>query len=233
MDRELIATGWGMHNNIGCMMAIMMPFGFYLASVHKKGWLFHLMGSGLLLGTMLSCSRTSMFVAMLAYLLCAVLLLRNPQSRRTNLWVYIGSVAAAAVVAILLADKIWSVFERFISQMGNISQRDNLIHYGIRQFLEEPLFGGSFYPQGKYVPWDWSNLDSFSSFFEELFSLRESGRTFAAPSHELFDVFDLKAGRLQALDDVECLDLAVRKQTPVTVMIQIREQTFLIIVTKC
>jgi hypothetical protein len=165
MDRELIATGWGMHNNIGCMMAIMMPFGFYLASVHKKGWLFHLLGSGLLLGTMLSCSRTSMFVAMLAYLLCAVLLLRNPQSRRTNLWVYIGSVAAAAVLLILLADKIWSVFERFISQMGNISQRDNLSHYGIRQFLEEPLFGGSFYPQGKYVPWDWSNLDSFSSFF--------------------------------------------------------------------
>jgi len=51
MDRELIATGWGMHNNIGCMMAMMMPFGFYLASTEKRGWIFNLLGSALLLAS--------------------------------------------------------------------------------------------------------------------------------------------------------------------------------------
>ena len=165
IDRELIATGWGMHNNIGCMMAMMMPFGFYLASKSKHGWLFNILGSALLLGTMLSCSRTSMLMAALAYVVCAVMLLKNPQSRRTNLWVYLVGVVAVLVGVVIFWSKIWSVFERFFSQMGNVSQRDNLLHYGLRQFLDEPIFGGSFYPQGKYVPWDWSNLESFSSFF--------------------------------------------------------------------
>lgn len=165
IDRELIATGWGMHNNIGCMMAIMMPFGFYLASKSKHGWLFNILGSALLLGTMLSCSRTSMLMAALAYVVCAVLLLKNPQSRRTNLWVYLLAVVSVLAAVAIFWSKIMSVFELFLSQLGNVSQRDNLISYGLRQFMDEPIFGGSFYPQGEYVPWDWSNLESFSSFF--------------------------------------------------------------------
>lgn len=165
IDRELIATGWGMHNNIGCMMAMMMPFGFYLASKSKRGWVFNLLGTGLLLGSILSCSRTSMLMAGLAYLVCAVLLLKDKESRRGNWWIYLLVVVSLLAVVAIFRSKIWSVFELFISELGNVSQRDNLIYYGIRQFLDEPIFGGSFYPQGKYVPWDWSNLESFSSFF--------------------------------------------------------------------
>jgi hypothetical protein len=39
------------------------------------------------------------------------------------------------------------------------------VYYGVCQFLSEPVFGGSFFPQGSFVPWDWSNLETFSSFF--------------------------------------------------------------------
>ena len=165
IDRELIATGWGMHNNIGCMMAIMMPFGFYLAGKSRRGWIFNLLGTGLFLGTMISCSRTSMLMAGLAYVVCAVLLLKNQESRSSNLWVYLLALSLVLAAVGIFFTKIWSVFERFISQMGNVSQRDNLLYYGLRQFMDSPIFGGSFYPQGDYVPWDWSNLDSFSSFF--------------------------------------------------------------------
>lgn len=165
MDRELIATGWGMHNNIGCMMAVMMPFGFYLASKSKRSWLFNILGTALLLGTMISCSRTSMVMAMLGYVACAILLLKNPKTRKANLWIYLVALATVLVGVVIFADKIFGIFERFFSEMGNVSKRDKLITYGFRQFLSEPIFGGSFYPQGEYTPWDWSNLESFSSFF--------------------------------------------------------------------
>ena len=165
LNRELIATGWGMHNNVGCMMAMMMPFAFYLAAKSKRGWLFNLLGTVLFLGTMLSCSRGSMLMAGLAYCLCAFLLLKNPESRRQNLKVYLIALGAVAVAALVLAPKLLKVFRLFISQLGNVSQRDNLLYYGICQFLGEPVFGGSFFPQGSYVPWDWANLDEFSSFF--------------------------------------------------------------------
>lgn len=165
INRELIATGWGMHNNVGCLMAVTMPFGFYLAGKSKHGWLFNLLGTVLFLGTVLSCSRGSMLMAGLGYGVCAFLLLKNRDSRRRNLPVYLVTWGAVALVGMILAPKLLSVFRLFISQMGNVSQRDNLLNYGIKQFLTEPIFGGSFFPQGSYVPWDWSNLEAFSSFF--------------------------------------------------------------------
>ena len=165
LDRELIATGWGMHNNVGCLMAMMMPFAFYLAGERKHGWIFNLLGTVLLGGAFLTCSRTSMFMGVLGYGVCAFLLLKDPKSRRSNLWIYLAALGAVAVAGILLLPKLLKVFELFISQLGNVSQRDNLLYYGICQFISEPVFGGSFFPQGSYVPWDWANLDSFSSFF--------------------------------------------------------------------
>ena len=165
LDRELIATGWGMHNNVGCMMAMTMPFAFYLASVNKRGWIFNLLGTVLFLGTVLSCSRGSMLMAGGAYCICAFLLLKNPESRRQNLWVYLGAIAVVVIAVVLLAPKLLKVFRLFISQLDNVSQRDKLLNNGISQFLTEPVFGGSFFPQGTYKPWDWANLDSFSSFF--------------------------------------------------------------------
>ena len=165
IDRELIATGWGMHNNIGCMLAMMMPFAFYLAAESKRSWVFHLLGTALLLGAVLSCSRGSMLMAALAYCVCAWLLLRDRESRRRNLRIYLLVLGVVAVAVLLLLPRLLSVFRLFLSQLGNISQRDNLLYYGICQFLSEPIFGGSFFPQGSYVPWDWANLEAFSSFF--------------------------------------------------------------------
>ena len=165
INRELIATGWGMHNNVGCMIAISMPFAFYLASKSKHGWLYNLLGTVLFLGTLLSCSRGSMLVAAISYALCAFVLLKDPDSRKKNLRVYLIALGAVVVAIVVLAPKLLSAFRLFFSQLGNVSQRDNLLHYGIVQFLSEPVFGGSFFPQGRYVPWDWANLDSFSSFF--------------------------------------------------------------------
>ena len=166
IKRELLATGWGMHNNIGCMMAMMMPFGFYLAAGKKFGWLFNLVGTGLLLGTMLSCSRTSMFVAALAYLICGVLLLKNPVTRRVNWWVYLLASAVGILILMFLREEIMSVFDRFFAQLGETSQRDKLLHYGYEEYQSSPVFGTSFYPQlTEYEIWDWAELESFSSFF--------------------------------------------------------------------
>lgn len=165
LNRELIATGWGMHNNVGCMMAIGMPFAFYLATTNKRGWIFNLLGTVLFLGTILSCSRGSILMAAGAYCICAFVVLKNPESRRQNLWVYLGTIVIVVAVVALLAPKLLKVFRLFISQLDNVSQRDKLLNNGISQFLTEPVFGGSFFPQGTYKPWDWAELDSFSSFF--------------------------------------------------------------------
>lgn len=165
MDRELISTGWGMHNNIGGLMAMTMPFAFYLASKRRHGWVYNILGTVLLIGVVLSCSRTSMIVAAAAYCVCAVVLLRDPENRKTNIRVYLSASVVVLLVAVLFFRQLWNMFALFFEELFLVSERDNLLVYGMKQFASHPIFGGSFYPQGEYVPWDWSDLEVFTSFF--------------------------------------------------------------------
>lgn len=165
IDRELISTGWGMHNNIGVMMAFCMPFAFYLAGHHRHGWVFTVLGTVLLAGVIASCSRTSMIVAMLAYGVCIVVLMRRSNDKKLFLKVF-GLVAVAIAAALVLMwDRLMDVFQLFFDELLIISSRDKIYVNGLKQFLQYPIFGGSFYPQTEYVPWDWADLEAFSSFF--------------------------------------------------------------------
>jgi hypothetical protein len=165
IDREMISSGWGMHNNIGGMMAMMLPFPFYLARTRKHGWVYNLAGSVLLVGVIASCSRTSMVVAVLCYCICAAIVLRNKESRGKNLAVYLVAAFAVIVIGVAFRDELFDIFYKFIDEIFIMSSRDKLIVNGCKQFLDYPIFGGTFYPQGDYIPWDWSTLESFTSFF--------------------------------------------------------------------
>ena len=165
MDRELMATGWGMHNNIGGFMATMIPLAFFLAIKRRPSWLYTLLAVALMLGTILSCSRTSMLIAALEFAVCSVILLRDKETRKANLFVYGGAALCVIVFAVAAFDKLMVVFALFFEEIGEVSKRDLLFINGMKQFLENPVFGGTFYPQGEFVPWDWSELEAFSSFF--------------------------------------------------------------------
>lgn len=165
IDRELIYAGWGMHNNIGGMMAFVLPFPFYLACTQKRSWAFNILGTILMLGVIVSCSRTSMLVALVVYVICICLLLRRKECRKANLLVYVVIAAMVAAACVLFFRKLMDIFDLFFEELFEVSERDNLLSFGFKQFLENPIFGGSFFPQGEYTPWDWSTSDAFSSFF--------------------------------------------------------------------
>lgn len=165
IDRELIYAGWGMHNNMGAIMAMMLPFPFYLARHHKSGWVFNILATILMVSVVLSCSRTSIMVGAAVYVLCAVLLLRRKDQRKQNVRIYLLAVLCAVALSIVFFNKLKDIFDLFFEELFIVSQRDNLFRYGMKQFMGAPVFGGSFFPQGEYVPWDWSTSAAFSSFF--------------------------------------------------------------------
>ena len=165
IDRELISTGWGMHNNIGVMMALCMPFGFYLAMHHRHGWIFTILAVILLVGVIASCSRTSMIMALLAFGVCLLILMRRSGDKKLFLKILAIAAAAVIVAVILMWDRLTNVFRLFFDELFIISSRDKIYVTGFKQFMQHPIFGGSFYPQTEYVPWDWADLEAFSSFF--------------------------------------------------------------------
>lgn len=166
IDRENIATGWGMHNNVGGMMAMMVPFCFYLACREKHGWIYNLLAILLTVGVVLSCSRSSMLMAAAAFALCAVILLARFDKGHKNLLLYGAAAVVLLAVLVIFREKLLDLFSKFLSNdLTAVSSRDKLIVNGFKQFLTHPVFGGSFFPQGDYVPWDWAELEAFSSFF--------------------------------------------------------------------
>lgn len=165
IDRELMATGWGMHNNIGGMMAMMLPFPFYLAYTRRRSWPYIGLATALMIGVIISCSRTSMFVGAVEFVFCSVLLLRKREKRVPIFIVFGGVTLILGAFAVVAFDALKDIFALFIEEIDAISKRDVLFINGMKQFRQYPVFGGSFYPQGEYVPWDWANLEAFSSFF--------------------------------------------------------------------
>ena len=164
IDRNLIYTGWGMYNNMGSLLAMMIPFPFYLGMAHKKGWLGALAGTVFLGGVFLSNSRTSMLAGAAVYGLCVLIQFFTTANKKRTVIALVAAAVLGIAGLVVLREKIFSLFEDILSRGFSLNHRDEFYIAGVNQFVKYPVFGGSFYPID-YVPWDWSEVASFSKFF--------------------------------------------------------------------
>lgn len=164
IHRQLLYTGWGMHNNIGGVLAMMIPFAFYLASKYRRGWLGSVFGSLFLIGVLMSCSRSSILAGCLIYLACVVAMLLYARNRRGNTIAVASIVAVAVLAGILFHAQIYRLFSDVLEKGLDPSDRDVIYREGLALFRQAPLLGNSFFSPG-YTPWEWSELSQFSSFF--------------------------------------------------------------------
>ena len=89
--------------------------------------------------------------------------------RTRKRWLFAGVLAliigAVCVGVVLHWDRIADFFQLFLRDAMGLSGRDKVYVNGVKQLLESPGFGGSFYPRAEYAPFDWAELEDFSSFF--------------------------------------------------------------------
>ena len=161
IERQKIYTGWGMYNNMGFVVAMAIPFAFYLATKHRKGWFGIVMGSVLLAGTLLSCSRTSLLIGTISYCFCIFLMLHYAQNRKHNTVALVTVVLLGGTILLLFHRQLLQLFSDFLGMGVNPSSRDVFFREGLKLFEQRPLFGNSFYSPG-YTPWDFSTVDSLS-----------------------------------------------------------------------
>ncbi len=164
IHRSRIFTGWGMHNNIGGMLAMMIPFAFYLAAKYHRGWIGTVAGSAFLLGVFLTCSRSSILTGTAAYLLCIFLMLHYASNRKNNTIALITISTVTVVSVIVFHSYLQRLFSDVLSIGLDPSSRDTIYYHGLALFTQAPVFGNSFYSPG-FVPWDWATIDAFSHFF--------------------------------------------------------------------
>lgn len=163
LDR--IYTGWGNRNNIGTMLAITVPFVFWMACESKHRWLYELIAIVFIGGVVATCSRGSILTVGCIYILCYVALLCKRPLNKLGWFIRIGIVVVAGLTAFLLfREKIMDVFASLIARGLNPSNRDIIYEEGIKQFFRVPIFGGSFFPID-FKPFEFSNQAAFTSFF--------------------------------------------------------------------
>lgn len=164
IHRTRIYSGWGMYNNLGAMLAMMIPFAFYLATKYRRGWIGTVVGSAFLIGVVMSCSRTAFLIGTCIYVVCIILMLYYARNRQHNTVALILTMSLAAVILIFFHRQLLQLFSEVLSKRLDPSSRDVIFQEGLKLFSQAPVFGNSFFSPG-YLPWDFATVEQFSAFF--------------------------------------------------------------------
>ncbi len=164
IKRELIFSGWGHYNNIGSLLAMMIPFPFFLTGKGKHTGIFYLSGLLFLGGVLFTCSRGSIICGVVTYLLSYIISLLHSRRARANAIIHILTASVFIAVIWLYADVLMRLFQTLLDQKLNPSGRDDIYVAGWQQFLKYPVFGGTFFPVD-YPLASWATSEEFVAFF--------------------------------------------------------------------
>ena len=164
IERTLIYSGWGHYNNIGALLAMMVPFPFFLTGKGKYTGIFYLSGLFFLAGILFTCSRGSILCGVITYLASYTISLLHSRRARTNAAIHIFTVLIILLIFFLFSDDLHRLFRTLIGHGLDPAGRDDAWSAGWKQFLEHHAFGGTFFPVD-YPLFSWSTSEEFVAFF--------------------------------------------------------------------
>ena len=164
-------VGWGIRNNMGAFMAIMVPFPFYLACKSKRPEIFLVLGTVLALSVCLTASRASMLGAVLSFMVPFWIAFAKCDNKKRYRIASLVMLIIAAVAALVCWDQLANVFSHIPSIFNsesatgyNDNGRFTIYKNGIKAFKEDPIFGQSFFSMA-FDPYEHSKVQAFSDFF--------------------------------------------------------------------
>jgi len=143
--KESIVLGWGISNNIGALLAMLMPAFFYKALKSRLSVLYFIAGISVYLLVIMTLSRASILFAT-ACLLCSIAFLCI-YKHKNRLIISILSAAIFTIAFILIIhfyESIRLALHQVISAGFDDSDRFEYYKEGINKFLEHPILGAGF-----------------------------------------------------------------------------------------
>ncbi|MDE6411970.1 MAG: O-antigen ligase family protein [Clostridia bacterium] len=166
VQRGQFYTGWGIYNNVGCIMAMCMPAPFYFAIKRKEGWIFSLTGIAFYLAVLLSQSRNAMLFGTVIFAICVVIvLIRAKGWERWKNLIAFGAFALVGLIAgLVFRERIENLYGAINEAGFNDAARFVTYEACWKRFLEAPWFGsGFYYTPGTVLQPDtdmWTTLDN-------------------------------------------------------------------------
>ena len=168
--RDALFTGWGVYNNVGCIMAMCMPAPFYFAATKRHGWIFSILGCLCFLGVALTQSRGSILFGTAVFLACvaAVLVVSKKWQKLWNAVVFTAFVLAIGIAFAAWREQVQALFYSIIEWGTNDAGRLDIYKKCWEIFRAHPSFGVGFYktpgavlaeggmwdaaPEGTFIP---------------------------------------------------------------------------------
>lgn len=147
VNREFLYTGWGVYNNVACIMTMCMPAPCYFAATRRHGWPFTVLTIFFYLAVCLTQSRGGILFGTVTALVCAlyVLLTCRREARRGHLAVAILGLLSLVFLLYFEHDKLLALFRSLVEAGANPSYRDTIYVNCWKAFLRAPWFGVGFY----------------------------------------------------------------------------------------
>lgn len=187
-DRGSLVTGWGMYNNVGCILAMCVTAPLYLALIKKHGWIYALLSFVLLIALLFTQSRSSILFGVAVFLAGIVIMLVKAKGKeRRALVTVVGAAVAAVAVFVIVAfcvpalrERVLGIFGSLFDSKFNDNGRFDIYETAIKHYKEGPVFGVGFYQCTAYR-WGYLTNDAFlpPRYHSTILQLLASGGTVA------------------------------------------------------
>ncbi len=160
--KESVITGWGIWNNIGCMLTMLLPIHFYLAAFVKKwGFVFYFTGVISYLAIALSLSRSSLLVSSILIFICVIFVCFYGNNKLVNKIITLLFIILGVAFIALYWDKISNVLNDYLVRGFSDNGRFKIYITGLFKYLEYPVFGTGFFSyathQSGWLPFGYHN----------------------------------------------------------------------------
>lgn len=147
VDRGLLYTGWGVYNNVACVMAMCISAPAYFAVKKQRwGWVFTALAALFYVATCFTQSRGGILFGTVVALCCAAyILIASGRYRRQHIAVCIFVVLAGLVFMCICRDLFETIFRSVLDKGADPSYRDTLYARCWEAYLGCPYFGVGFY----------------------------------------------------------------------------------------
>ncbi len=143
--KESLNFGWGVSNNIGAMLGMLIPAHFYFASYKKFPLIFIISGALCYLSVLFTLSRAAILVSTVIFALCILALcVFNHKNKIINRIFIALLFLVGFCIVYKYYDKLHLLLDEIIKDGLDDSGRFEYFKDGIERFKQHPLLGAGF-----------------------------------------------------------------------------------------
>ncbi len=149
INGDRIRFGWGIHNNIGGTLALLIPPVFYLGIRRKHSWWSLLLAVVMVAAVYLTTSRSSLLGAVLAFLVCLIAACFVGKNKMLYRTFAVALTTCGVFFLFLFGEKLYDVIVNGFFDSFSDSGRFGIWEKAMQNFLDYPFLGAGFHAS----PW--------------------------------------------------------------------------------